>query len=465
MGANNEIIVALEFGTSAIRGIAGKKKADGSIQILDIEQEHATDAIQRGIIYNIDKTTLAIMNIIRRLSERLNTQIQRAYVGIGGQSLHTAGNFISRGMETKVKVTPELIDNLMDSNRTTQYTDSEILDVIPQEYVVGSRTINDPVGIMTEQIEARFMNVVAKSALLENIRKCMKLAGVEIADMLISPIALADSMLSESEKRSGCALIDFGAGTTTVAVYSGNLLRHLVVIPLGGGNITADIAKSNQMELEEAEALKRKYGIAYVASESDNPQMLSISNDRTLSENTLQNIIGARQEEIIANAWNQIENMGNKLLAGIIITGGGAQMRDMPEAIKHFTQFPKNVKIAKSLITTVDVADNVNTPQGYSVETLIALLLHGDVNCAAEFVVDTEVSETPEAVAAPKGEPEEAKKEPTATDEGEERQAEEKSHSDQEEEKPKEKQKSSFVEGLKKFGRFLGKTFSEEDDD
>ena len=126
MGADNEIIVALEFGTSAIRGIAGKKKADGSIQILDIEQEYVTDAIQRGIIYNIDKTTQAITNIVQRMGERLNTQIQRAYVGIGGQSLHTAGNFISRGLETKVKITPELIDNLMDNNRATQYTDSVI---------------------------------------------------------------------------------------------------------------------------------------------------------------------------------------------------------------------------------------------------------------------------------------------------------------------------------------------------
>ena len=383
MGADKEIIVALEFGTSAIRGIAGKKKADGTVQILDIEQERTTDAIQRGVIYNIDKTTQAITNIVARLSDHLGVRIGKAYVGVSGQSLHTTANYISRGLETKVKITPELVDNLKDNNLTTEYTDSQILDVVPQEYVVGNRSVTDPIGIQTDQIEARFLNVVAKNVLLDNIHKCMRLANVDIADIFISPLALADVLLSDNEKRSGCAMVDFGAGTTTVAVYCGNLLRHLVVIPLGGSSITTDIATAHQMDYDEAEALKRKYGIAYVAAESDKPQQLPISNDRTISENDLQNIVGARQEEIILNVWHQIEQMSSKLLTGIIITGGAAQLKDMPEAIKHFAQFQK-VKVAKSLITTSDVAPGVVTPQGSSVDTLIALLSHGEACCIAE---------------------------------------------------------------------------------
>ena len=280
----------------------------------------------------------------------------------------------------KVKITPELVDNLMDNNRATPYTDSQILDVVPQEYVVGNRSIADPVGIQSDLIEANFINVIARNALLENIHRCMRMAGIEIADLFISPMTLADALLSDSEKRSGCAMIDFGAGTTSVAVYNGNILRHLAVIPLGGNNITADIATSQQMEFEEAETLKRKYGIAYVAAESDNPQMLPISNDRTLSENDLQYIIGARQEEIIMNAWNQIKNVSDRLLSGIIITGGAAQLQDIPEAIKHFTQFQK-VKMAKSLITMAEVAPEVIAPQGISIDTLIAMLSKGNTNC------------------------------------------------------------------------------------
>ena len=450
MGAEKEIIVALEFGTSSIRGIAGKKKPDGTIQILDIEQERTTDAIQRGVIYNIDKTTQAITNIVSRLNDSLNIHIRRAYVGVGGQSLHSDGNFISRGLEMKLKITPELVDNLMDNNRATQYTDAQILDVVPQEYVVGNRTIADPVGIQSDQIEARFLNVVAKNTLVENIQKCMNMAGIEIADMFIAPMMLADVLLSDSEKRSGCAMVDFGAGTTTVAVYNGNLLRHLVVIPLGGNNITNDIATAHQMEFEEAEGLKRKYGIAYVAAESDTPQQLPISNERTLSENELQNIIGARQEEIIANVWHQIENVSSTLLSGIIITGAAAQLRDMPEAIKHFTKFQR-VKMAKSLITTVDVGTGVTAPQGNSCDTLIALLMHGENNCAdmreeGEQETDGEkenggMIETPVKPITPEGE---GKEEET-----------------NEEPKPKKK----FGEGFKNFGHFLQRIFTDEEED
>lgn len=451
MGAEKEIIVALEFGTSSIRGIAGKKKPDGTIQILDIEQERTTDAIQRGVIYNIDKTTQAITNIVTRLGENLNIHIRRAYVGISGQSLHSDGNFISRGLEMKVKITPELVDNLMDNNRATQYTDAQILDVVPQEYVVGNRTIADPVGIQSDQIEARFLNIVAKNTLVENIQKCMRMAGIEIADMFIAPMTLADVLLSDSEKRSGCAMVDFGAGTTTVAVYNGNLLRHLVVIPLGGNNITSDIATAHQMEFEEAEGLKRKYGIAYVAAESDTPQQLSISNERTLSENELQNIIGARQEEIIANVWHQIENVSNTLLSGIIITGAAAQLRDMPEAIKHFTKFQR-VKVAKSLITTVDVGAGVTAPQGNSCDTLIALLMHGDTNCAdvredGEQESKAEEENGESLTGAPIN---------TPTTEVEEK---------VEETNKEPKQKRKFGEGFKKFGRVLQKIFTDEEED
>lgn len=451
MGAEKEIIVALEFGTSSIRGIAGKKKPDGTIQILDIEQERTTDAIQRGVIYNIDKTTQAITNIVTRLGENLNIHIRRAYVGIGGQSLHSDGNFISRGLEMKVKITPELVDNLMDNNRATQYTDAQILDVVPQEYVVGNRTIADPVGIQSDQIEARFLNIVAKNTLVENIQKCMRMAGIEIADMFIAPMTLADVLLSDSEKRSGCAMVDFGAGTTTVAVYNGNLLRHLVVIPLGGNNITNDIATAHQMEFEEAEGLKRKYGIAYVAAESDTPQQLSISNERTLSENELQNIIGARQEEIIANVWHQIENVSNTLLSGIIITGAAAQLRDMPEAIKHFTKFQR-VKVAKSLITTVDVGAGVTAPQGNSCDTLIALLMHGDTNCA-------DVKE--EGEQEPKVEEENGEGLTVAPANTPVTEVEEKV----EETNKEPKQKRKFSEGFKKFGRVLQKIFTDEEED
>ena len=451
MGADKEIIVVLEFGTSAIRGIAGRRKADGTVQILGFEQECITDAIQRGIIYNIDKTTQAISNIADRLNKRLNVCIRQAYVGIGGQSLHSVENIISRELEAKVKITQELIDNLKDNNRTTQYPDSRILDVIPQEYTIGNRSITDPIGVQTDQIEARFLNVIARNALWDNIHKCMKQANIDIVDILIAPLELADAMLTDSEKRSGCALVDFGAGTTTVTIYHGNLLRHLAVIPLGGQNINNDIISIHQLEPDEAETLKRKYGVAYVSTESDKPQQLAISNDRKLSENELLNIIGARQEEIILNVWNQIKLMSDKLLAGIILTGGAAQLKDMSSAVIHFTEFQK-VKSAKSLVTVAEVSAGVTTPQGNSIDTLIAMLMHGDTNCTEEA---DDASEATENTTPTKPEDTKTEDEPSTTP----------SDNDTEgDEQPKKKKKrGGFVSRLVTFGKKIGDLLTEEE--
>ena len=380
MEAKNDIIVALEFGTSSIRGIAGRKRQDGSVQILGLEKEDAIDSIQKGVIYNIDRTTSAIHNIVGRLSDKLGVRITRAYVGLAGQSLHTEPNTNKRNMETTVKVTPELIDNMLDINRQTQYAGADILDVVVQEYLVGQKPATDPVGIQCDNIEARFLNVVAKTSLRENIEKCMRNANVAIADFIISPLALADALLTPTEKRSGCALVDFGAGTTTISYYKENILRKLVVLPLGGDTITGDIMNVLQVDQEEAERLKRKYGLAYSPTMVEQPKQIAISNDRVADENLLLGIIANRQEEIVLNVGNQLKDFVPNMLSGIVITGAAAQMGDMVTAINQLTKITR-VKNARSLIVSAEVADGVSAPQGTSADTLIALLMKAEVGC------------------------------------------------------------------------------------
>ncbi len=391
METGQNIIVAFEFGSSAICGIAGYKKPDGKFDILGLEIERTPESIQRGVIYNIDTTTTAIKNIVNRLSSKLKTQITKAYVGLAGQSLHSVKNEVDRILETKVKVTDEIVYNLMDNNLDTlaaKYENSEVHHVIPQEYVIGHAQVNNPVGVQAEQIKACYVNIIARKTLRENIEQCMSKAGLEIVEpLLISPLSLAEFLLSDSDKRSGCALVDFGAGTTTVLVYTNNILRKLVVLPIGGNNITADIANCTQMFQEEAETVKRKYGIAFVEAKADNPQIIEISNDRTIDENELQFIVGARQEEIIANAWHHIKDESEKLLAGIIITGGAAQIKKMDEAIRHLTNFDR-LRIAKPLVTCTEVAQDVSTPSDVNIDTLIALLLSGTENCVSGDPVD-----------------------------------------------------------------------------
>ncbi len=397
MGADKDIIVAIELGSSAIRGIAGTKEADGSMQILALEQEKIKGIIRRGVIYNIDKTKTAIERIKERLNEKLGVSINRVYVGIAGQSVHTENNRVKRVMDTRIKVSQELVDSLMDENRNAQYADREILEVIPQEYNLGINNENDPVGTQTDQIEGRYMNVIARTMLQENIRRCMREAGLEVVELFTTPLALADSLLTDTEKRSGCALVDLGAETTTVAIYTKNILRHLTTIPLGGNNITNDIASLKKVEFEEAEQLKKKYGVALIEKKnSDEYKNISISNDRKIDELELKQIVSARMEEIIANIWNQIEKgkWQDELLSGITLTGGGAKMENLSEAIARPKNFSTNrIKIAKELILAMHTSKDCHTANIEGLNSAIAILLHGNESCVVEnMVVEEEVA-------------------------------------------------------------------------
>lgn len=419
MGVEKEIIVAIELGSSAIRGIAGKKEADGSMQILAIEQERIGGIIRRGVIYNIDKTKTAIERIKDRLNEKLGVCINRAYVGIAGQSVHTENNRVKRIMDCRIKVDQDLVDSLMDENRNTQYPDREILEVVPQEYHLGINSEMDPVGTQTDQIEGRYMNVIARTQLQDNIRRCMKEAGLEVVELFTTPLVLADSLLPDTEKRSGCALIDLGAETTTVAIFTKNLLRHLVTIPLGGNNITNDIASLKKVDFEEAETLKKKYGAAIIEKKnSDEYKTISISNDRKVDELEIKQIVCARMEEIIANIWNQIEKgkWQEELLSGITLTGGGAAMEGLQEAIARPST--NRIKIAKELILSTPTTDNEQSDiEGLN--SAIALLLHGNESCATEPVTEEEqmAEEEPIMAEEPVVEPTETTSEPEPTEE------------------------------------------------
>lgn len=390
MVAENNIIVAFEFGSSAIRGVAGKKESDGTIRILALEQERISDSIRRGTVRNLNKTTSAIQRIKERLNQRLDVRIARAYVGIAGQSLHTKSNKVARAINLDEKITSRLVDQLMDENRSTHYPEREILDVAPQEYTVGNEKTSEPVGIQADKIEGHYLNIIARTKLQDNIRACMRDAGLEIVELLITPIELAKALLTESETRAGCALVDIGAETTTVSIFTKNILRHLATIPLGSNNATMDLSKLVNVEMEEAELLKTRYGVAVMSHDKEATyQTLDISNDRKVSEKDIQLIVSARYSEIVVNVWNQItkDRWEDNLLSGITLTGGGSDMQELTEAfmkLKPFqNQFPYKIKQAKKLtsITKID-EDTMTIDPGFN--AVIAMLMSATENCIGE---------------------------------------------------------------------------------
>lgn len=375
-----DFIVAIELGSTDITGVAGRKNNDGSIQILAYASEHSSDCIKKGVIYNSNKTEQCLTSILHKLEEQTGASIKKAYVGIGGQSMYSVENYVSRQFSEETKISQALVDSLMKTNREMALPDKEILAVQPQEYRVGKDFTSNPVGISAESIEGHFLNIIARRSLKDKIKQCFRQSKCEVADYLLAPLATADAVLTDNEKRSGCALVDLGAETTTVSIYKNNILRHVAVIPLGGNNITKDIC-SIRIDMEDAEQLKLRFACAYTepADDEDANEEYSLDGKITLKAQDLEKIVEARVNEIIKNVQNQIKlsHYGDDLLAGIVLTGGAANMPNMDEAFRQITKIEK-VRLAKGS----EVALNgLTLPKDGTCSTLIGLLVEGKENC------------------------------------------------------------------------------------
>ena len=477
--AAKDFIVAIELGSSKVTGIAGRKNLDGSINVLAVVKEESSSFIRKGVVYNIDKTALCISNIIKKLTNQLKTDITQVYVGVGGQSIRSVRNVIAKELPPATKVTQEMIIDLMDANSAMKYPEQEILDVAQQEYKVDSQYQTDPVGIQCSHIEGNFLNILQRNTFYKNLNKCFDTINVNVAEMYISPIALADSVLTEAEKRSGCALVDLGADTTTVSVYSKNILRHLAVIPLGSNNITKDIA-SLQMEEADAEKMKLKYASAYTENaDIDNDLQLPIDSDRSVDLRKFVEIVESRLEEIVANVWYQVPaEYSDKLLGGIILTGGGSNLKNIDKAFTNHTHIDK-IRIAKFVNHTITSSNpDINAKNGM-MNTILGLLIKGDRNCAGDEVDPNNLfSQKPEDnLAAALGRTEMPKKQGVVPTEAEKRQQEEELRKKKEEEERQErerqeeeerrqaqerKENSPLNKGLKWFKRMTQKLTEEE---
>lgn len=380
--AATDFIVAIELGSTEITGIAGKKNADGSLNILAYSSEKSADCIKKGVIYNLDKTTQKLTSVIKGLENKLQAGIKKVYIGVGGLSLRSVRNSENRQLGEDTRISQAIIDSMMQNNLDIPPLDYEILAVEPQEYKIGNNLLTEPVGTTANSIEGNYLNIIARPSVKQNIRQCLAHTGYDIAGFTISPMATADAVLTTNEKRSGCALIDFGADTTTVSVYKNNILRHVCVIPLGGNNITKDIT-SKQIEEDDAEQIKLRYASAYTEhKEGEEVQdcELTIDGKFTILSRTLEDIVEARVNEILNNVFNQIKlsNYSDSLMAGIIVTGGMANMPDIDKAITNITKIEK-VRIA--LAGETNIVGNTIIPKNGKSNTLIGILMFGEENC------------------------------------------------------------------------------------
>ena len=479
-----EFIVAIELGSTNIIGVAGKKNIDGSISILSVIKEDSTSCINKGVVYNIDKTVQCLTNIIKRLETSLKAKVAQVYVGVGGQSIRSVKNTLIKELPLDTVVTLDMVNELMDENRNMTYPAQEVLDAITQEYKVDAQYQLDPVGIQCTRLEANLLNILWKKSFYRNLNKCFDNAGIAIAEMYLAPLALADSVLTDVEKRVGCVLVDLGAETTTVSVYYRNILRHLAVIPLGGNNITIDIA-SLQMDDENAEKMKRKYASAYTDSKDiDENLKYSIDEDRQVDSKTFIEIVEARLEEIIKNVWYQVPSeYTDKLLGGFIITGGVSNMKNIEKAFKQHTGVDK-IRIANFVQETINSNIPEITAHDATMNTVLGLIAKGDMNCAGDELTSdlfskenntettstvVEVPKAPRSITETQGrgvvptEAEKQKAEEEARRKREEEEAEQRAREEEERRLEEEKRKNSPLNKLfRKTKSFFDQIMKEE---
>lgn len=470
MAEIKEFFVAIDLGSSKVTAIAGRKQPDGAIEVLAYTQEPSHTFIRKGRISNIDKMTQCAKNIKDALEKKLNKRVSKAYVGIGGMGMHTVTNTIQRSFSEKHVISQDIMEALRVENLQKATPERHILGTVPQEFKVGTQFTNEPVGMLADTIEAHYLNIVANSSMSDQIRNCFRAAGIEVAEMPITVLRLADVMLTEPEKRTGCLFVDMGAETTSVAIFKNNMLRHLAVIPLGGANITQDIT-SLQIEEDEAETLKLKWGAA-ITNGGENPPIVT-SDGREFPYSEFAGLIEARVEEIVLNIENQIKLSRyekNQLIAGVILTGGASMLKNMESVVAKLVGIEK-LRVVKNTRFSVRGHKNMNVDavREGDYAAALALIEQADQNCCGgeiggetpELFEQEEITTTVQTDLLV--EPVTTTTTPEVTPEQEpEETFEEETEDPETEQETKEKKPNAFVGFMKKTGRWLGNLVNED---
>jgi cell division protein FtsA len=341
---DSEIIVGLDIGTTKIVAMVGRRNEHGKIEILG-HGKSTSIGVKRGVVSNIERTVQSIRAAVEE-AEDFGVEIKLVHVGIAGQhikSLQHHGVLMRSNYEQEITQTD--IDALtQDMYKLVMLPGEEIIHALPQEYIIDNeKGIKDPIGMCGIRMEANFHIITGQIAAAKNIYKCVNRANLEASGLILEPLASAEAVLSKEEKEAGVALIDIGGGTTDIAIFQEGIIRHTAVIALGGDIITEDIKEGCSIIKDQAEMLKLRFGSA-LASESKDNEIVSIPGLRgrepkEISLKNLANIIQARMEDIIEHIYYEIKNSGyeKKLIAGIVVTGGGAKLKHVAQLIEYMT--------------------------------------------------------------------------------------------------------------------------------
>lgn len=373
-------IVGIDLGTSKIVGVLGRKNEQGVISILASESIPSDSSVKYGVIYNIDEVAGKIKKLISLLENKVGKKIGKAYVSVAGKSLRAIEHKETKLLDETTPITFALLDNMEQQAKLNKPDFFTNYSVVAPEYFLDGNYEDDPIEKTASTIEGHYRLVIGRPNIKTNLIKSLtEKAQIDIAGFIVGPVATGALVLDEHDRQNGCALVDFGAGTTTVSIYKGGLLRYMSVIPFGGRTVTKDVQELGFV-FDSAESYKTRYG---KLGKDKNKATADVAPEVDLKE--LNKIIQLREDEIILNVINQIKESGyaEKLDAGIIVTGGASQMNGLIDYLAEKSQLPVKRAIAKRVYIN-NAAELLQNPL-YT--QALSLLLFANENCEKKEVV------------------------------------------------------------------------------
>ena len=388
---NKNISVGLDIGTTKIVAMVGQKNEYDKVEVLGIGKSKSL-GVHRGVVNNITQTIQSIQTAVTEAEAKATVTIDEVIVGIAGQHIRSLqhSDYITRENADEV-INEDDIEKLINQvHKLVMLPGEEIIHVLPQEFKVdGQAEIKEPIGMYGGRLEANFHVVVGQVSSIRNIGRCIKSAGLTMGKVTLEPIASSDAVLSQEEKEAGVALIDIGGGTTDLAIFKDGIIRHTAVIPFGGNVITEDVKEGCSIIHKQAELLKVKFGSAW-PGENKETEIVSIPGLRgrepkEISLKTLSKIINARVIEIIEQAFLEIKNYGHeeqkkKLIAGIVLTGGGSQLKHLKQLVEYITGMDTRVGYPNEHLA--GDSDTITASPTFS--TAVGLLMNALENSSVE---------------------------------------------------------------------------------
>ena len=366
------ISVGLDIGTTKIVALVGKKNEFNKVEILGMGKSKSL-GVHRGVVNNITQTIQSIQQAVEEAKIDSKQEIDDVVVGIAGQHIRSVqhSDYITRENPEEVIDEEDIQKLIQQVYKLVMLPGEEIIHVLPQEYKVdGQGEIKEPIGMHGGRLEANFHVVVGQVSSIKNIGRCIKSAGLNMANITLEPLASSEAVLSYEEKEAGVALIDIGGGTTDLAIFKDGIIRHTAVIPFGGNVVTEDIKEGCSIIEKQAELLKTKFGSAWPGENRDT-EIVSIPglqgrDPKEISLKTLSKIINARVVEIIEQVFLEIKNYGyneqkKKLIAGIVLTGGGSQLKHLKQLVEYITGMDTRVGYQSEHLAG-DTQESVSSP-------------------------------------------------------------------------------------------------------